>query len=168
MSTVFNATSHATYSLLPNEPLIIGRRHIENNDKRVSRDHVKITLLEDGRCFVQALGQNRVLLDNALLPESQKGVPASEIEAFDQQWIHLLPGQLYPFQLTLAQKLIQETPRKPLHPPPPPSSLDSDDMDAWQSEHSTDDEAQLEEAKSSTEDLGYVSTESSLIGESDQ
>ncbi|CAO3615592.1 unnamed protein product [Cunninghamella echinulata] len=119
MGSVYNATTNDTYTLTINKPLILGRSVVNKKDVRVSRSHVQITLLDDQRCFVKTLSQNASTLDNALLPKkiNDQGIEeGEEIEAFDGQWIHLLPKKLYPFKLNLPKRLSSEIlpPRKPL------------------------------------------------------
>ncbi|KAI9302894.1 hypothetical protein BJ944DRAFT_289807 [Cunninghamella echinulata] len=120
MGSVYNATTNDTYTLTINKPLIIGRSVVNKRDMRVSRSHVQIVLLEDQRCFVKTLSQNACTLDNALLPKkiNDQGIEeGEEVEAFDGQWIHLLPRRLYPFKLNLPKRLNDEIlpPRKPLY-----------------------------------------------------
>ncbi|CAO3609345.1 unnamed protein product [Cunninghamella blakesleeana] len=134
MGSVYNATTKDTYTLKINTPLILGRNLVNKKDLRISRSHVQIILLDDQRCFVKALSQNACTLDNAILPKKitdQGKEEGEEIEAFDGQWIHLLPENLYPFKLNLPKSLNDDTsppPRKPL----------------FQHKKDTDDESELE------------------------
>ncbi|KAI8060900.1 hypothetical protein BC940DRAFT_311104 [Gongronella butleri] len=160
-ATVHNETTGKIYTLVPEEPLVLGRNDVANDDnKEIS---VQITLLSDGRCFVCSLTKNPVFVRNAALLE-----PHAEVEAFDQQIIHLLPGQLFPFKLTLPKKMEKPTPTVTIH-----ASRDTDDS---YSENTTDDDldGQNDEepgsmdldasADESDEYMGSGSAESSLIG----
>ncbi|KAG1049909.1 hypothetical protein G6F43_007793 [Rhizopus delemar] len=72
-----NSETNEIYSLMPNEQVILGRDKYGLKGRYCSREHVKITLLEDGRCFVEKLTDHAALLNTAQLPLKK------EIEAFN-------------------------------------------------------------------------------------
>ncbi|KAI8096867.1 uncharacterized protein BX664DRAFT_325070 [Halteromyces radiatus] len=167
MASVFNETTQESYPLIPNVPLILGRKHVDRSDQRVSRAHVQITLLDDQRCFVKALSTNLCTLDNAILPKklNQDGnEEGEEIEAFNSQWIHLLPGQLYPFRLDVPKVMTIPTPRKPLLLQQDENDGDHEDimMDSSQEKEQQEDKSEDDWVGSNNSSI--ISTESSLLG----
>ncbi|KAI8340130.1 hypothetical protein BC941DRAFT_419484 [Chlamydoabsidia padenii] len=179
MGSVFNATNNTTYELVPEVPLILGRLQVNKKDQRISRHHVQITLLNDQRCFVKALSSNPCTLDNAILPKklTEEGkFEGEEVEAFNDQWIHLLPGRFYPFRLTLPKSMTTPTPRKLLiqHETDKDSDGDDDDSDSIASDEQQCDSLMDINTPGYEDDrvLSYspsisssiISTESSLIG----
>ncbi|SAM00493.1 hypothetical protein [Absidia glauca] len=183
MGSVFNDTTNTTYELTPDVPLILGRLQVNKGDLRLSRNHgIQITLLGDQRCFVKSMSSNPCILDDAILPKklTDSGQEeGQEVEAFDGQWIYLLPGKTYPLRLTLPKAMTTPTPRKPLmgHQTETYTYDDSDDSgeNGDMAEQRSDsllhdiDMDQGEEDVSvsglSSTPSSIVSTESSLIGD---
>ncbi|CAO3585961.1 unnamed protein product [Absidia cylindrospora] len=132
---------------------------------------------------------NLCTLDNAILPRQlneQGQEEGQEVEAFNGQWIHLLPGKLYPLKLTLPNAMTTPMPRKPFmeHKMKNNLGIDNDDTDSGgdsdenmntfkeQSDDSMDDEENVDEVNATPSEQdrypstpsSIISTESSLLG----
>ncbi|ORY95591.1 hypothetical protein BCR43DRAFT_305792 [Syncephalastrum racemosum] len=81
--------SHKALPLYPNQPVVIGRGgHFDLRHASVSRKHLRITLHEDGRCFVERLSSNKCTLENKEIPRN------TAVEVKDRDIINLIPVSL--------------------------------------------------------------------------
>ncbi|CDH52968.1 predicted protein [Lichtheimia corymbifera JMRC:FSU:9682] len=88
MTSLIDLRNGHQITLHEEEPFILGRGnpdHLEILNPHVSRKQVRISLLEDGRCFIERLAPNPSLLNGKQLPLRK------EIQIFNGDIINLIP-----------------------------------------------------------------------------
>ncbi|KAL1929779.1 hypothetical protein VTP01DRAFT_1917 [Rhizomucor pusillus] len=178
MALLRNVTTGEEITLEPEKPFILGRGgKFKINNRFVSKQQVKITLLEDGRCFVERLAANPSLLRGQLLPMKK------EVEVSDGDMINLVPD-MYPFEIVIPQSHDASVTKGS------ETFYDDSNTQEYQTQLTTQEDAFDEDAEETTDEENrslsdvdpqmlddriseqfdhedWISTESSLVGSSD-
>ncbi|KAJ8656454.1 hypothetical protein O0I10_007777 [Lichtheimia ornata] len=143
MASLIDLRNGHQITLHEEEPFILGRgnpKHLEILNPHVSRKQVQISLLDDGRCFIERLAPNPSLLNGKQLPLRK------EIQVFNGDTINLIPNDL-------GFKVITSDIREGVPPVIGPHEPDTQDSYATQEGH-----GRIEDEGQSSSD------ESSLLG----
>ncbi|KAI7881384.1 hypothetical protein K492DRAFT_206870 [Lichtheimia hyalospora FSU 10163] len=143
MTSLIDQRDGHKITLHEGDPLILGRgnpNHLDILNPHVSRKQVRISLLDDGRCFVERLAPNPSLLNGKLLPLRK------EIQVFNGDIINLIPKDL-------AFRLISSGTQEEL----------ASDISSYQRTHGIQ-EPYATQGHGSVESEGEASDESSLLG----